>query len=580
MLSFAIIPSIFDAMESPSSNDENKFKKNPNTIKMKFRLPIFLFIILFIVASCGSKKELVQQPKEVQVEEPQTTTEEIIEEEIVPDLQDQDTIPAEVPVEKEEPKTAGQKPPLDIHEFRAAWVATVANINWPSKPGLSTIAQQQEAIKLLDLLKENNFNAVIFQVRPQADALYESELEPWSYFLTGEQGKAPQPYYDPLRFWVKMAHERGLELHVWLNPYRAHHTTGGEISDKSIIKTHPELVVPLANGMWWMDPALKGTQDRSAAVVKDLVSRYDIDGVHFDDYFYPYDSYNNGKDFPDDKSWKAYQERGGKLSRGDWRRDNVNIFIKRVYDGIKAAKPEVKLGISPFGIWRPGYPQSVKGYDQYDKLYADAKLWLNEGWLDYFTPQLYWKINQIGQSFPELLGWWSSENHKNRHLWPGMNVGLGGGPENSDEIFNQIMITRGMTPNSPGAVHWSIAPLVKYPELAKTLVEGPYKKKALVPASPWLKKKAPIAPKVSHKIVNDRLELQWTYPGEDEIARWVVYFKYKEGGWDYKILESGAQAYSLQNEVGKKKVRLEALGITAVDRAGNQSEFIQLKLNP
>lgn len=545
---------------------------------MKFRLPILLCIVLLVAASCRSKKVVVDQPNRVSIEKPQTTTEEIIEDEIVPDLPQQDTIPQEVPNKKEDPKRSLQKPPLDIHEFRAAWVATVANINWPSKPGLSTSAQQQEAIKLLDLLKANNFNAVIFQVRPQADALYESELEPWSYFLTGEQGKAPQPYYDPLRFWVKMAHERGLELHVWLNPYRAHHTTGGEISEKSIIKTDPELVVALENGMWWMDPALKGTQDRSAAVVKDLVSRYDIDGVHFDDYFYPYDSYNNGKDFPDDKSWKAYQDAGGKLSRGDWRRDNVNVFIKRVYDEIKAEKPEVKLGISPFGIWRPGYPQSVKGYDQYDKLYADAKLWLNEGWLDYFTPQLYWKINQIGQSFPELLGWWSSENYKNRHLWPGMNVGLGGGPENSDEIFNQIMITRGMMPKSPGAVHWSIAPLIKYPELAKALVEGPYQKKALVPASPWLKKEVPKTPKVTNRIINDRLELHWTYPGQDEIARWVVYFKYKAGGWDYKILEANAQSYSLQNEVGKKKVRIEAVGVTAVDRAGNQSEFVQLKL--
>ena len=545
---------------------------------MKSLKHLSFLVFLLIFSSCGSKKEIVQ-PQQPELPEVQTTTEEIIEDEIKTEVA-QDTVPMPVPIEKEKAKLDLQKPPLDIYEFRAAWVATVANINWPSKPGLSTIAQQQEAVKLLDFLKDNNFNAVIFQVRPQADALYESELEPWSYFLSGKQGEAPLPYYDPLRFWVKMAHERGLELHVWLNPYRAHHTTGGEISEKSIIKTHPELVLKLANGMWWMDPALKGTQDRSAAVVQDLVSRYDIDGVHFDDYFYPYDSYNNGKDFPDDKSWKVYKDTGGKLSRGDWRRDNVNVFIKRIYDEIKAEKPQVKLGVSPFGIWRPGYPQSVKGYDQYDKLYADAKLWLNEGWIDYFTPQLYWKVNQIGQSFPELLGWWAAENYKNRHLWPGMNIGLGGGAENLDEVFNQIMITRGMLPQSPGAVHWSIAPLLKYPELTKGLVEGPYRKKTLVPASPWLKSEAPKTPKVKHNIVKDRLELQWTYPGDDAIIKWVVYFKYKDGGWDYKILESNATSFSLQNEVGDKKVRLEAVGVTAVDRVGNQSEFIQLKLQP
>lgn len=546
---------------------------------MKYRICLFLFTLLIVVASCGSKKKIIQQ-ENTEVEERLTMTEKIIEEKILSETTKQDTLPEEVPQKKETSKLNLQKPPLDIHEFRAAWVATVANINWPSKPGLSTIEQQQEAVKLLDFLKSHNFNAVIFQIRPQADALYESKLEPWSYFLTGEQGKAPLPYYDPLQYWIKMAHERGLELHVWLNPYRAHHTTGGKISEKSIIKTNPNLVIALENGMWWMDPALKGTQDRSAAVVKDLVSRYDIDGVHFDDYFYPYDSYNNGKDFPDDKSWKTYKDRGGDLSRGDWRRDNVNTFIKRIYDEIKAEKPHVKLGISPFGIWRPGYPQSVKGYDQYDKLYADAKLWLNEGWVDYFTPQLYWKINQIGQSFPELLGWWDSQNHKNRHLWPGINVGLGGGADNIDETFNQIMITRGMLPKSPGTVHWSIGPLIKYPELAKALVEGPYKKKSLVPASPWLNDKAPKVPNVNQNVINDQLELSWEHSADEDIFRWVVYFKYKDGGWDYKILESDARAFSLQNMVGEKKVTLETVGVTAVNRTGNESEFVQLIINP
>lgn len=188
-------------------------------------------------------------------------------------------------------------------EFRAAWVATVANINWPSKPGLSTLDQQREAIGLLDFLQAHHFNAVIFQVRPQTDALYDSKLEPWSYFLTGQQGKAPEPYYDPLAFWIEAAHDRGLELHVWLNPYRAHHVTGGEISENSIVKTKPELVVQLEQGYWWLDPAKKGTQDHSAAVVMDLVKRDDLNGVHFDDYFYPYSSYINEKDFPDDDSW-------------------------------------------------------------------------------------------------------------------------------------------------------------------------------------------------------------------------------------------------------------------------------------
>ncbi|MDB5193294.1 MAG: hypothetical protein JWQ96_2857, partial [Segetibacter sp.] len=181
--------------------------------------------------------------------------------------------------------------PKAAKEFRAAWVATVSNINWPSKPGLSTQDQQKEAIELLDFLQKYNFNAVIFQVRPHADALYKSDLEPWSYYLTGKQGQAPSPYYDPLEFWTEAAHDRGIELHVWLNPYRANHRDGKSISQQSIVKTNPELVVYLKEGYHWMDPALKGTQDRTTAVVMDLVKRYDIDGVHFDDYFYPYPSY-------------------------------------------------------------------------------------------------------------------------------------------------------------------------------------------------------------------------------------------------------------------------------------------------
>lgn len=534
-------------------------------LRHSVRFLVYLTVIL--LASCKTTKPISQPAPPV--------TEKTVEKDTIVSVE-----PPVVPQEPEKPevlqpgkKVTKMAPPLDIYEFRAAWVATVANINWPSKPGLSTSEQQREALKLLDFLQENNFNAVIFQVRPQTDALYDSELEPWSYFLTGKQGKAPEPYYDPLKFWIEAAHNRGLELHVWLNPYRAHHTTGGEISENSIIKRKPELAVKLENGMWWLDPAKQGTQDHSAAVVMDLVKRYDLDGVHFDDYFYPYDSYNNGKDFPDDESWNAYKRNGGELARGDWRRYHVNRFIKRVYDEIKAQKPFVKFGLSPFGIWRPGYPQSITGYDQYDKLYADAKLWLNEGWIDYFTPQLYWKINQEGQSFPELLGWWERENTQNRHLWPGINVGLGGDDKNIDETINQIMITRGMLPESKGTVHWSIGPLVKHDSLSMALKQGPYKKKSLVPSSPWIDDEAPENPQLQTSINNERIQINWTHPNPDDVFRWVIYFKYEGGNWDYKILNGDLSSYSLQYIVGNKKKKMEQIGITAVDRTGNQSEF-------
>jgi len=450
----------------------------------------------------------------------------------------------------------------------------VANINWPSKPGLPTEQQKQEAIALLDYLKANNFNAVVFQVRPQADALYQSSLEPWSYYLTGTQGKAPSPYYDPLQFWVEAAHDRGLELHVWLNPYRAHHTVGGEVTDSSIVKKKPELVVKLKQGnYWWFDPALKGTQDHSAAVVMDIVKRYDIDGVHFDDYFYPYPDYNNGADFPDSVSYAAYKAAGGKLERGDWRRNAVNVFIERLYKEIKAEKKQVKFGLSPFGIWRPGYPEYVAGFDQYNVLYADAKLWLNKGWIDYFSPQLYWPISRQQQSFPILLGWWAGENTMNRHLWPGMSVGTDTSARNVNEIVGQIMITRGMQPNSTGAIHWSISQLTKSPNMTNGLINGPYKKQALIPASPWLDDKAPDAPAVTLDQLGNALKVSWTHPDEKDVFHYVVYAKYidKTGkiSWKYQIMNRNDRSATLEPNADKSMPT--HIVVTAVDRTGNES---------
>lgn len=461
-------------------------------------------------------------------------------------------------------------------EFRAAWVATVANIDWPDTPGLSTAGQQAEAIRLLDFLKDHHFNAVIFQVRPQADALYKSDLEPWSYYLTGTQGKAPEPYYDPLEFWTNAAHERGLELHVWLNPYRAHHKAGGEVTETSIVKKRPELVVFLKEGYWWFDPALKGTQDHSAAVVMDIVKRYDIDGVHFDDYFYPYPSYNNNEDFPDSVSWKAYQASGGKLSRGDWRRDAVNTFIERVYKEIKAVKPHVKFGLSPFGVWRPGYPPSVAGFDQYDQLYADAKLWLNKGWIDYFTPQLYWPINRIPVSFPVLLGWWETENTQARHLWPGMSVSRDTSAMSVQETLSQIMITRGMLPQSVGAVHWNLSSVISNPALSEALLRGPYKNDALVPASPWLDHTAPSMPVVQAAQQGDQVRVNWSHNDTGDVFRWVVHMKYGNG-WTYKIFNRNDRTALIP--VQENKQRISHIAVTAVDRTGNESAFREVQLD-
>jgi uncharacterized lipoprotein YddW (UPF0748 family) len=304
----------------------------------------------------------------------------------------------------------------------------------------------------------------------------------------------------------------------------------------------------------------------------DIVKRYDIDGVHFDDYFYPYPSYNLNEDFPDSSSWAAYQAGGGKLSRGNWRRDAVNKLIERLYINIKAAKPWVKFGLSPFGIWRPGYPESIAGFDQYDQLYADARLWLNKGWIDYFSPQLYWPISRIPQSFPVLLGWWAGENKMQRHLWPGISVGRDTSAKTVNETISQVMIDRGMLPQSKGVIHWSISSVMKNPNMAKALLEGPYKNQALVPASPWLDNKAPEAPAVRSNWQNEILKISWSHPDEKDVFQWVVYYQYKND-WNYVILNRNSRSFELKQFTmeNKLQVALTHLSVTAVDRVGNES---------
>ncbi len=466
-------------------------------------------------------------------------------------------------------------------EFRGAWIATVANINWPSRKNLTTDEQKKEAITILDKLKNNHFNAVIFQARPQCDALYKSDIEPWSYYLTGKQGKGPDPFYDPLEFWIDEAHKRAMELHVWLNPYRAHHVEGGEVSEFSVVKTHPDLVVKLSSGYWWLEPSKKETQDYSYSVVMDITRRYNIDGIHFDDYFYPYPSYNNEEDFPDKESWNNYLNNGGALSKADWRRESINVFIKRVYNGIKEIKPNVKFGLSPFGIWRPRNPNSIEGFDQYDKLYADAKLWINEGWVDYWAPQLYWKTSTIQQSFPVLLGWWKNENLKNRHFWPGISLERENNELNTMEVINQIMIIRGMLPESPGNLCWSVGSIFDYQNLSDAIVKGPYKREALIPQTPWFKYSQLVSPEITVSKQTDKVNIYWTHKNKENIFCWVVYFKYGNR-WDYKILTSDqlsyelplTSEYKLQNAKNEETVRkndLTEVAVSAVDRISNES---------
>jgi uncharacterized lipoprotein YddW (UPF0748 family) len=352
-------------------------------------------------------------------------------------------------------------------EFRGAWIATVDNIDWPSEPGLPVDQQKAELRQMLDQAAALNLNAVIFQVRPHADALYDSPHEPWSYYLTGKQGRAPDPHYDPLRFAVEAAHERGLELHAWFNPFRAGHPADtSALARGHVANQHPSWVRTYGDYLW-LDPGAAAARDHTHRVILDVVRRYDIDGVHFDDYFYPYPAYADGAPFPDSASWARARDNGWTGSRDDWRRHNVNRLVDRLYRSIKATDPQVKFGVSPFGIWRPDHPPGVVGFDAYAQLYADARKWLREGWVDYITPQLYYRTDQHGYSNPVMLRWWIEQNWRDRHVWPGLYTSRVRMPGNrhwsARHLLGQIYTARSH-PAATGQVHFSMQALMPLPD--------------------------------------------------------------------------------------------------------------------
>ncbi|HEX3158615.1 MAG TPA: family 10 glycosylhydrolase [Gemmatimonadaceae bacterium] len=488
-------------------------------------------------------------------------------------------------------------PPAVARDFRAAWVASVANIDWPSRPGLSTWQQQAELVAMLDRAVALNMNAIILQVRPAADALYASELEPWSAYLTGVQGQAPEPYYDPLTFAVEKAHERGLELHAWFNPYRALHPSDkGPAARTHLSVTHPALVKKYGE-FQWMDPGEPAVLERTLNVMLDVVKRYDVDGIHIDDYFYPYpikrpgDSAGPDLQFPDSASYAKYRARGGKLARDDWRRHNVDTLIQQIYVRTKALKPWVKVGISPFGIWRPGYPAQIAGFDAYTKLYADSRLWLREGWVDYFTPQLYWPIAQTPQSYPVLLEWWAGENVHQRHLWPGHFTsrahGSGWPP---DELPQQIRLTRAQ-PGATGDVHFSMKALMPQvavrrdsaatsaageAPVAERLLADVYAEPALVPASPWLAGgSTPLLATVTRgpDPATGAHVAQLATSGATKATWWTVRV-FGDGKWRTYVLP-GSQGSITLAPAGAP--RPERVLVTAVDRNGIEGPVLDAR---
>ncbi|MFK7848157.1 MAG: glycoside hydrolase family 10 protein [Rhodothermales bacterium] len=468
-------------------------------------------------------------------------------------------------------KDAGP-PPQPEREFRGAWIATVANIDWPSQPGLPSYDQQQELLVLFDRLVSMNMNAVILQVRPAADALYASDYEPWSWYLTGEMGRPPSPYYDPLEFAVTEAHKRGLELHAWFNPFRAgHRTFSDKFSDDHVSVQRPDLVVEYGE-QYWMDPGMPDAREHSLRVMLDVVRRYDLDGIHMDDYFYPYpsrDDQNKLISFPDTLSWRLAQETGVRMFPEDWRRSNINQFVERLYTEVKSIKPWVKVGISPFGIWRPGYPAGIKGLDAYDAIYADARQWLQRGWVDYLSPQLYWSVDSEGQSYEKLLDWWKEQNLQGRYVWPGNAIyRIDSHNWPVSEVIDQIKITRGGQSNS-GNILFSMRYLDQNIKgLSDSMTRQLYRKPALIPPMPWLSETILQQPVVLKEegMFGQRLSLKTA--GQDEALQWIIRIRLRSR-W-YLFVEPGdLDEFPLERHFGSREV--DEIVVSFVNRVGEES---------
>jgi uncharacterized lipoprotein YddW (UPF0748 family) len=506
-------------------------------------------------------------------------------------------------------------PPPPTREFRAAWVATVANIDWPSAPGLSAAAQRAEAITILDRARTIGLNALILQVRPAGDALYPSALEPWSEVLSGTQGKAPglagEPAFDPLAFWVDEAHKRGLELHAWFNPYRARHSSAkSPLVAPHIGVRRPELVKAYGDQLW-MDPTEPAAAAHTLAVVADVVRRYDIDGVHIDDYFYPYPVPVPGAaaaaaaaagaaaaaaippavagaapapvlplpdlPFPDDDAYARYRLAGGPLARDDWRRSHVDALVQAMHRTVHEVKAWVRFGVSPFGVGKPALrPPGVIGFSQYDKLYADVERWLQNGWLDYLAPQLYWQINREGLQFPVLLDYWLAQNTAQRHVWPGLftsqlrNATQAPNPTwTARELVDQVQVQRGRAQAQPlanGHIHFSMVALMQDRDGIATLLQfGPYAEPALVPATPWLDSRPVAAPRVQRH--GSRVVI--TPAAGEPAVRWAVWTRgagvnaSTNASWRLQLLAPQERSINLNGS--------DAVAVSAVNRVGQLS---------
>ncbi|KAG4077596.1 hypothetical protein HA402_003023 [Bradysia odoriphaga] len=470
-----------------------------------------------------------------------------------------------------------------LREHRGAWIATVDNIDWPLTRTSSVREQKNQLKYLIGQLHLARLNAVYFQVRPTGDALYNSAIEPWSRYMTGEEGTAPSPLWDPLRFVIDICRALGIEVHAWINPYRANlspHTDN--VAENHMARLFPEYAYVYGTYMW-MDPGAEVVQNRTTQVALDLVRRYDLAGLHMDDYFYPYPVV--GWTFPDDHTYEAYLSTGGSMDRDDWRRDNVNTLVRRLHTEIHLIKPWVKFSVSPFGLYRPGHPEGmpspIAGFDQFSQIYCDPKLWLQEGWIDILQPQLYWKIEPPAQSYPVLLDWWISAN-QNPRVIPVMagnylsRIDFDGWP--LEEIRQQVIISREPENRSRG----SLGNIMFSAKMFRDNIEGTvdffanyiYPHPALQPEFQWLAanfSSVPIPAPEIHFTNSGRLYVTWdiTSESESKFIHQAAIYKWMTDAWSlFTVLPTSGE---VANENMGFELASGQYVATLIDRFGRES---------
>jgi len=475
-------------------------------------------------------------------------------------------------------KASAVQPPK--REFRGAWIATVVNLDWPSSPSVSPQQQRNELVNLLDALYATGINAVVFQIRPECDAFYNSPYEPWSYWLTGSQGTAPNPFYDPLQFGIEEAHKRGMELHAWFNPYRAERSVGSyPLDPKHVTIQNPSWAIQIGTYKF-LNPGLQEVRDYVSKIVADVVRRYDVDGVHMDDYFYPYPP--NQITWQDTATFRLYSR--GFTDIGDWRRDNVNLLLRQIYDSVRAIRPTVKFGMSPAGIWKNGVPPGTLGQDNYSVIYCDAVAWLQGRYIDYIAPQLYWPFGG-GQDYALLQPWWGSQRN-GRHVYTGNAVYRIGestfGP--ATEIANQVDFNR-RNPDIHGSIFFRANNIRdNRGGIADLLESETYRTPAIIPVMDWKETIPPNTPqnlRAEFNPASGLYTLRWDSPSAasdgDTASRYIVY-RFTSSTYQSSDLENSRNLIGLVGQPSlTPSARIDTPGVryyfavAALDRNNNES---------